>query len=671
MRNSVEELDFETKKSLKNILDDIKNGNIALPFFQRTFEWTTNDMKSLLVSLFLGLPIGSFLILEDDSGEFSTRSIEGVECDTNNATKFLLDGQQRLTSLFSIYNKIDSDYATIRRKLMQRWFVDINLFLNDFEDDVRETFKYNLQNFEPEDVENYFIAKENNSKNITYFLSEDDVKFVKLCRDEKIIPLDLFYRCHINTDLEEKVTRILAAISQEIISDLSIHIPNGESSQLNDIAETWRSNVRSYIDSILNIKLPILQFKHEQFSRAIQAFEILNKSGLKLHVFDLLVARAGRVVASNETLENQSESAIENFYNIVSNKYKEKLTPQDLKNLRNIDEIEEVEWSISFFDGNGSPSKIYKDMIVNILNLLISKEIEDKYVLSKNYLFTINVRESSEKLNMHIEEAMILLQRATAFMQFRCGIRGSKDIHYKLSILPIAVHMNDEVWNDKIKLNLIEAWYWSAIFTGRYEYNQSEVTKNEINNLSKILEGNKDLIDIDHIMERNEDKKEGPYFFDKMDLEYFKNCFSSSGFYKTILQFIINKNARDFLTGKKLKAWAKDSGNYEEHHIMPIKSHIKFKESAKKVRKTNNPINSILNKTIISKESNREISDYDFNKYKEKIDDSIFSTHLIPTLPYAFNDSGEIVNNNFEGFLTNRYNELKTGIKTHIKDLLD
>ena len=672
MQRTVTGLEFETKESIQSIIKKMEEGEIALPFFQRAFEWKLSEMKGLLVSLFLGLPIGSFLILEDEKWAFATRSLEGIARSSENPKEFLLDGQQRLTTLYSVFNRIDSQ-ATKRKILTHRWFVDLNLFYNTNEKDIEKMFDYDLQKLESEDIEDFFIIKEYTSNNIIYFKDYDDEDFRGKCKDEYIVPLDIFYKIYYDKALEDKLTNILTDISNKLNSDVSTKLKTDEDREkLKTRLSSWIKNVDNYIRSVLEIKIPILKFKSSQFSRAIQAFEILNKSGIKLHVFDLLVARAGRFLGGKNT---DPEGNIENFYNIVSDKYGEIVKHDVISNIIDFKLEEDLEWSISWFDNDGtSPSKNLKDIIVNALTLLVSKEKDkdkDKdYNLSKNYLFSLDIEDSSLFLNKKIMPTMQQLQRAFIFLQFRCGLRNINDLHYKLIVLPIALNMINGIWNNKQKLNLIEAWYWTTILSGRYEYNQSEVTKNEIRILSEILNGNKESIKYAKIMDRNEEIQK-PYIFPKMDLDYFKKCFSSSGIYKTIIQFILSRRPKDFFTEKKLESWSKESKKYEEHHIIPLTSNKKFSESTKDIRKSkDDPANSILNITLITKESNRKIGGMKYEDYKKEIYDSTLAEHFIHDL-IAFDPKGNIIPDNFESFLSNRYKDLKRAIQDHVKKLIE
>ncbi|WP_161965254.1 DUF262 domain-containing protein [Ornithinimicrobium cerasi] len=76
------------------------SGGLALPEFQREFVWDPNQVVELLDSVARGWPIGSLLILEGPQ-PFGIKSIAGGPPVSPGAVRYyLLDGQQRITSLY-------------------------------------------------------------------------------------------------------------------------------------------------------------------------------------------------------------------------------------------------------------------------------------------------------------------------------------------------------------------------------------------------------------------------------------------------------------------------------------------------------------------------------------------------------------------------------------------
>ena len=87
---------------LENLLEKIKGGAIQLPDFQREWIWSDRQIKDLLESVIRGFPINSIMLLECDANnlKFARRSIEGAETVDALPQYLILDGQQRLTSLY-------------------------------------------------------------------------------------------------------------------------------------------------------------------------------------------------------------------------------------------------------------------------------------------------------------------------------------------------------------------------------------------------------------------------------------------------------------------------------------------------------------------------------------------------------------------------------------------
>ncbi|NLB41116.1 MAG: DUF262 domain-containing protein, partial [Clostridiales bacterium] len=82
------------------ILDQIDLGNYALPVFQRGYVWSRDQVRKLMNSLYKGYPIGSLLIWETKINDDGI--IRGDPSKGSGNIKLILDGQQRITSLYGI-----------------------------------------------------------------------------------------------------------------------------------------------------------------------------------------------------------------------------------------------------------------------------------------------------------------------------------------------------------------------------------------------------------------------------------------------------------------------------------------------------------------------------------------------------------------------------------------
>ena len=90
----------DTGYSLTHLVEEIKHGNIALPDIQRPFVWSSAKTRALFDSMYRGYPIGTLMFWETGA-DVGTRQI-GSDSDERVAKMLIVDGQQRLTSLFAV-----------------------------------------------------------------------------------------------------------------------------------------------------------------------------------------------------------------------------------------------------------------------------------------------------------------------------------------------------------------------------------------------------------------------------------------------------------------------------------------------------------------------------------------------------------------------------------------
>lgn len=84
---------------ISTVLDSIDLGNMALPEFQRGYVWNREQVRGLMQSLYRRYPVGGLLVWSTAGDAAATR---GTTSEATNAIKLLLDGQQRITSLYGV-----------------------------------------------------------------------------------------------------------------------------------------------------------------------------------------------------------------------------------------------------------------------------------------------------------------------------------------------------------------------------------------------------------------------------------------------------------------------------------------------------------------------------------------------------------------------------------------
>ena len=114
-------------RKLSDLLNEAHAGRLQLPDFQRSYVWGDEDVQNLIASVAKGYPIGAFLSLQT-GGEvsFKPRLLEGVngrDADYSSPEELLLDGQQRLTSLYqTLYSKEPVRTLNPRGKEIDRFY---------------------------------------------------------------------------------------------------------------------------------------------------------------------------------------------------------------------------------------------------------------------------------------------------------------------------------------------------------------------------------------------------------------------------------------------------------------------------------------------------------------------------------------------------------------------
>lgn len=84
---------------ISTILDHIDSGHMALPEFQRGYVWNSDQVRKLFTSLYLRRPVGGLLVWATES---KTANHRGEGPLAAGVVKLLLDGQQRMTSLYGV-----------------------------------------------------------------------------------------------------------------------------------------------------------------------------------------------------------------------------------------------------------------------------------------------------------------------------------------------------------------------------------------------------------------------------------------------------------------------------------------------------------------------------------------------------------------------------------------
>ncbi len=121
------------------IIEYIEEGKIRVPEFQREFVWERGKILDLLDSIYKGYPIGSVILwLTDKEFEYSSTLAESIE-DSDGDKYFVIDGQQRLKSLFHAAKSKDINTGDSTKEVKVRFDLKEEKF--KFADEIRNRKK--------------------------------------------------------------------------------------------------------------------------------------------------------------------------------------------------------------------------------------------------------------------------------------------------------------------------------------------------------------------------------------------------------------------------------------------------------------------------------------------------------------------------------------------------
>lgn len=106
-------------RKYQDLINDIDKGIIKIPKFQREFVWPIEKTAALLDSIVKGYPIGTFIIWKTDHRMGDVKNIGNIPLPAtpkDRQVEYVLDGQQRMTSLFAAFRGAKIQRANSRNE---------------------------------------------------------------------------------------------------------------------------------------------------------------------------------------------------------------------------------------------------------------------------------------------------------------------------------------------------------------------------------------------------------------------------------------------------------------------------------------------------------------------------------------------------------------------------
>lgn len=253
---------FQTNRyELSKLLEWCSVGELQLPDFQRSWVWDEDRIKSLVASISRAFPVGALMTLNTGGPvNFKPRPVEGAPEAAKTATprSLLLDGQQRITSLFQVTVRGEVVHTvTPKNKRVKRWFyIDIRKAMDPAED--REEAILGL----PEDK----IIKKNFGRDIELDLSTPKLEYQNLMFPVSKVFDDLF-------DWHDGFTTYWAGEQNE------------------SVREEWKAFKKEVLDNFKSYQVPVIALDAGTSKEAVcVVFEKVNTGGKPLDAFELVTA---------------------------------------------------------------------------------------------------------------------------------------------------------------------------------------------------------------------------------------------------------------------------------------------------------------------------------------------------------------------------------------------
>jgi len=504
---------FQTNpEDLFKLLDNCHQGILQLPDFQRSWVWDEDRIKSLIASISRAFPVGALMTL-DTGGQvnFKPRPVEGAPAMANQESpvSLLLDGQQRITSLYQVTlrGKV-VETVTSKKKKVKRWFyIDIRKSLDPSVD--REEAIVGL----PENR----IVRPAFGREGALDLSTPEMEYATL-----MYPLSQVFDWDKWQDGFDKHWR-------------------GDDNE--KIREEFRSFKRQILESFKYYRVPVIALDRSTSKEAVcVVFEKVNTGGKSLDAFELVTAT---YAATGHELRKDWYGA-ENIKG-RHNRLVETLRPAGndsgiLANVANTDFLQ----AISLFHTRDRRRAAEA----------AGKQGKDLPAVTSNRQALLNLPlEAYKKYETLVERGFV---QAAKFLHM-LHIYRIFDLPYQSQIIPLAAILADigDDWEHESNRAKLVQWYWNGVFGELYGSAVDTRIARDFMEVPVWLKGGAVPSTISETMFRADRLKTM-----RMRL---------SAAYKGVNALLMKEGVQDFRSGQKFDHTVFFGENVDIHHIFPQK----------------------------------------------------------------------------------------------------
>lgn len=241
---------------LKQLLESVDSGALQLPEFQRGWTWDDDRIRNIIASLSQGYPMGALMQLECGGDvKLKYRPFEGTNVKDISASFLVLDGQQRLTSLYrALFSKEVVTTVDARKQPLERYYyLDIRKCLDPDEDRLDAIVSVPKSRVITKDI----------GREVVRDLSTLEQELIELC-----FPANMIF---------DEYDWLMPFIEHY-----------GTQSEEFKLWKEFKSNV---LDTMTGYVLPVIKLGKETPREAVcKVFENVNTGGVSLTVFELVTA---------------------------------------------------------------------------------------------------------------------------------------------------------------------------------------------------------------------------------------------------------------------------------------------------------------------------------------------------------------------------------------------
>lgn len=522
-------------KELSWLLRQIHEREVALPEFQRDFVWEPSATQELIVSIASNYPAGSLLAIRNTHNYFAAREVEGAPpLGGRKPTYLVLDGQQRLTSLYqAFFGRGEYRYFMHVRKLIDGGDID--------DEGVLFHVRANAQRGAQAQVLRRYADVDGQAADL-------------------VMPLAVLFGD------PDGFLGWRDAMTQRV-EDRDAQRALGH--QLLEVRKRVIAAVERY-------KFPVVLLSDQTPPDAVcTIFETLNRTGVKLSVFDLLAARfwaEGVRLRDLWDAAGASHPVIHEFG----------IDPYYLLQI------------VALLPVGGTPSCKRKD----VLGL------------------------TAAHVGAVWERAVGGLAAALAILRDDCGVMVPKWLPYSTIVIPFGALLarypaTKGLVAGEARRKLVR-WFWCSVFSQSYENAPNSQSARDLAEVGAWLEGG----DPPGVV--------SGFGFEPSAL--YDVTPRQRALYRGVIALILSRHPRDFHAAKPMTRALLGDGNVDDHHVFPD-AHLRDSGVAE-----NRLRDCVLNRTLIDRATNQSLSRRDpkdyFREMRTRLGegtcDQILDSHLLP-----------------------------------------